>query len=153
MPLTSINSIEIPKQLFQLLKRLSRLKWEQNPCQGLKPSECELLGMLYLNHLDGNEAVTASDLSSQLKITPGGVTHLTNPLEEAGCIIRRQDPSDRRVVLIGLTGEGKALAESLISEAHDRLAGLVSFLGEEDSQTLTRLMSSMIEHFESLPSS
>jgi DNA-binding MarR family transcriptional regulator len=145
--MSTSNSMEITRELFQILKQFSRLKWEQKPYQELKPSECELLGILYLNLGDGTRAVTPSELSDQLKITPAGVTHLINPLEESDYIERLQNPNDRRFVLIGLTKKGKQLAESLIAQAHDRLAGLVDYLGDEDSKALIRVMSSTIEFF------
>jgi len=76
---------------------------------------------------------------------------LINPLEEAGYIERLQDPNDRRVVLIGLTTLGKELAKKLIAEAHESLIGLVNHLGEEDSKTMIRLMTSTIMFLEALP--
>ena len=149
--MSTSNSVEITQELFQILKQFSRLKWEQKPCQELKPSECELLGILYLNLGGGNITITPSELSDQLKITPAGVTHLINPLEETGYIERLQDPNDRRVVFIRLTEEGKQLAELLIAQAHERLAGLVDYLGDEDSRALIRVMSSTIEYFVTNP--
>ena len=127
------------------------MKWEHRPCQELKQSECELLGILYFSLSDGTKAITASELSSQLNITPGGVTHLINPLEKAGYVERLPDPGDRRVVLIGLTDKGKGVAEILLAEAHERLVGLVGYLGESDSRELIRLMSSTIDYLAALP--
>jgi DNA-binding MarR family transcriptional regulator len=92
--------------------------------------------------------MTASELSGQLQITPAGVTHLLNPLEETGYIERLQDPNDRRVVLIGLTTKGKELARLFIAEAHEKLVGLVESLGQDDSRSLIRLMSATIEYLE-----
>ena len=145
------RTIEITQDLFQMIKQFSRLKWEHRPCQELKRSECELLGILYLSLNDGTKAITASELSSQLNITPGGVTHLINPLEKAGFVERLPDPGDRRVVLIGLTDTGKDVSETLLAEAHERLVGLVGYLGENDSRELIRLMSSTIEYLAALP--
>ncbi|TFH37859.1 MAG: MarR family transcriptional regulator [Anaerolineales bacterium] len=142
------NNMQLTRELFQILKQFSSLKWEQNSGQELKRSECELLAILYMNLGVDTEAITASELSSQLQITPAGVTHLINPLEEAGYIMRLQDPNDRRLVLIGLTEKGNEFAGTLIAEAHKRLVGLVEYMGEEDSRTLIRLMSSTIAFLE-----
>ena len=147
----TVNTMTITQDLFQIIKHFSRVKWEQNPCLELKPSECEFLGILYINLSNGTEAITASALSSQLQITPAGVTHLINPLADADYIERLPDPNDRRVVLIGLTDKGKALAETVMAEAYERLAGLVDHLGAEDSRTLIRLMSATTEYLMAMP--
>ncbi len=145
------GSMAITQELFQILKRFSRLRWEKSDFQGLKRSEFEFLIVLDMLLGEGAHAVPASELSNQMQITPAGVTHLINPLEEAGYIERLPDPNDRRVVLVGLTPKGKELAEILLLEAHDSLVGVVKYLGEEDSRTLVRLMSSMITYLEALP--
>jgi len=143
-------AMEITQELFQLLKQFSRLRWEKKDFQGLKRSEFEFLVILELMLREGQRGVPASDLSSQMQITPAGVTHLVNPLEQAGYIERMPDANDRRVVLIGLTPQGKVLAEELLQEAHESLVGVVDHLGEQDSRTLIRLMTSMIEYLEAL---
>ena len=67
--------------------------------------------MLAMSFSDDKQAFTVTEISNLLQITPAGVTHLINPLEEAGCIERLQAPKDRRVVLIGLTDKGTQVAE------------------------------------------
>jgi DNA-binding MarR family transcriptional regulator len=148
LSMSNRQSTELTQELFQILKRFSRLKWEQSPFQDLKRSECEFLVVLYLNLSINPQSMTASELSGQLQITPAGVTHLLNPLEETGYIERLQDPNDRRVVLIGLTTKGKELARLFIAEAHEKLVGLVESLGQDDSRSLIRLMSATIEYLE-----
>jgi len=140
---------EISQELFQLLKQFSRLKWEKAPVQDIKPSESDLLGMLYLNLDNGVKTLPASELSNQLNITPAGVTHLLNPLEHGGFIKRQKDPDDRRYVLIELTGKGKKAAETRLLKTCDHLEDLVLHLGEKNSQDFIRLMSSLIDYFES----
>lgn len=146
--MTDKSSLDIRKDLFQILERISRLEWERTSHQDLKPSEGRLLGKLYFS---GKETIKASDLSGQLEITPAAVTHLVNPLEEAGYLERLPDPNDRRVVLIGLTDKGKEFAQVLISDANQRLAGLIEHLGEEDSIRFIHLMSKTLDYFTTHP--
>jgi DNA-binding MarR family transcriptional regulator len=143
------TSLALTHDLFQIMKQFPRPKLKQSAIDGLTRSEYELLVMLVMN-LDGDKkALTVTEISSLLQITPAGVTHLINPLEGAGYIERLQDPNDRRIVRIGLTGKGTQVAESLITEVQENLIGLVNYLGEEDSKTLIRLMSQAIEYFTS----
>jgi DNA-binding MarR family transcriptional regulator len=143
------TSLALTCDLFQLMKQFPRPKLKQSSIDGLTRSEYELLVMLVMNHDKDKTALSVTELSNLLQITPAGVTHLINPLEETGYIERQQDPNDRRIVLIGLTDKGTQVAEALISEVQENLIGLVNHLGEEDSRTLIRLMSQAIEFFTS----
>jgi len=142
-------TLALTRDLFQIMKQFSRLKLQHSAVDGLKRSEYELLLILILNINNDKKAFTVTEISSLLQITPAGVTHLINPLEEAGYIERLHAPNDRRVVRIGLTDKGTQVAETLISEMQENLIGLVNHLGEEDSRTLIRLMSKSIEFFAS----
>ena len=142
-------SMDLTQELFQIMKRFPRPKLKQSSIDGLTRSEYELLVMLVMNLDENKTALSVSDLSDLLIITPAGVTHLINPLEDRGYIKRLQDRNDRRIVLIGLTEKGTEVAETLIAEVQEQLIGLVNHLGEEDSKTLVHLMSRAIEFFDS----
>lgn len=141
------TSLALTCDLFQLMKQFPRPKLKQSSIDGLTRSEYELLVMLVMSLGEDKKAFTVTEISNLLQITPAGVTHLINPLEEAGYIERLQAPNDRRIVLIGLTEKGTKVAESLIAEVQEQLIGLINHLGEEDSKTLIRLMSKSIEYF------
>jgi len=144
-------SDQIAIELLQLLKEISRLRWEHQPNMELRPSENEFLVLLYLSIDEDKKALTASELSNLLKITPAGVTHLINPLEELGYIERLKDSNDRRIVLISLTKKGEQFAEALIEITSEKIGGLVDFLGEEDSRTFIRIMASVIRYLQENP--
>jgi len=141
------TSLDLTRDLFQLMKQFPRPKLKQSSIDGLTRSEYELLVMLVMNFDGDKKALTVTEISSLLQITPAGVTHLINPLEETGTIERLQDPNDRRIVRIGLTDKGVQVAEALILEVQEQLIGLINYLGEADSRTLIRLMSQAIDYF------
>ncbi|MHB9094974.1 MAG: MarR family winged helix-turn-helix transcriptional regulator, partial [Eubacteriales bacterium] len=90
--------------------------------------------------------IKISDLSTQLQITPAGVTHMINSLEEGGYVERLADSADRRVVLVKPTAKGKQVIESMKVEHLEKLKGLVGSLGEQDSKELIRLLSSTLTY-------
>jgi DNA-binding MarR family transcriptional regulator len=143
------TSLTLSHDLFQMMKQFHRLKFKKTSIDGLTYSEQGLLMTLSMNLGDDKQAFTVTEISSLLQITPAGVTHLINPLEEVDYIKRLPAPKDRRIVLIGLTDKGTKIAETLIAEAQQELVGLVDHLGEEDSKTLIRLMSAAINFFAS----
>lgn len=135
------------QEFIQTLERFAGVAWEQTPHKDLKPSECRLLGKLYVCLEAGEETIRVSDLSDRLDITPAAVTHLVNPLEANGYIERQPDSNDRRVVLIVLTAKGEKFGKTLITETRQRVRNLVEHLGKEDSITFIRLMDSIINFF------
>jgi DNA-binding MarR family transcriptional regulator len=143
------TSLDLTQDLFQLMKRFPPLKLKPSSIAGLTRSEYELLAILRMNFDDKKTALSVTETSNLLQITPAGVTHLINSLEESGYIERLQVPKDRRIVLIGLTDKGTEKAEALIADVQGRLIGLINYLGEEDSKTFVRLMSRAREFFTS----
>jgi DNA-binding MarR family transcriptional regulator len=141
------TSLTLTHELFQLMKQFPRPKLKQSSIDGLTRSEYELLVMLVMSLGNDKQAFTVTEISNLLQITPAGVTHLINPLEQAGYIERLSASNDRRIVLIGLTDKGTKVAETLISDVQEQLIGLVNHLGEEDSKTLICLLSKSIEFF------
>jgi DNA-binding MarR family transcriptional regulator len=143
------SSLDLTQDLFQLMKRFPRPKLKQVSIDGLTRSEYELLVVLVINLDDDKTALSVTEISSLLQITPAGVTHLINPLEEAGYIERRQDPGDRRVVLVGLSEKGTGVAQALMADIQEQLIGLVNHLGEAESKKFVRLMTQAIQYFTS----
>ena len=147
--MTSKDQLALTQELFQLMKQFPRPKLKQSSIDGLTRSEYELLVMLVMSTKDGKGAFTVTEISSLLQVTPAGVTHLINPLEEAGYIERLPDPNDRRNRPYRAYRQGNPDCGDSISEVQENLIGLVNHLGEEDSKTLIRLLSKSIAFFAS----
>jgi DNA-binding MarR family transcriptional regulator len=141
------TSLVLTPDIVRLMKQFTRLKIK--PSAGLTSSEQELLMTLVLNADDINQPLTVTRISNLLQITPARVSHLLNPLEETGYIERLSDPKDRRIVRIGLTDKGAQEAAAVMADVQEKAAEMVTLLGEEDSQTLVRLLSRVFEHFSS----
>ena len=138
-------------ELFQLMKRFPRPNMALSARKDMTRSEYELLGILVMRLEGDQKALSIGEISNVLQITPAGVTHLINPLEEKGLIERLKDSSDRRVVLIGITEKGIRVAEGLMAEVQEKLDGLINFLGEDDSRKLIDLMTKVIDYISTRP--
>ena len=139
------TTLELTHAFIRLMEQFPRLKLPHT--DGLTPSGQELLLMLAMNSDEAQKALAVTGISKLLHITPAGVTHLLNPLEEAGYLERLSDPKDRRIVRIGLTAKGTRQAAALLADVQAGVIQMVRLLGEEDSRTLIRLLSRVIEHF------
>ncbi len=143
--MTGTSSQDLTRNLFQLLKQFPRRKLKPTP--GLTRSEQELIVTLAMNLNENQKSLTVSAISNLLRITPAGVTHLLNPLEETGYIERLADSNDRRIVRIALTDKGTRESDELMLELNQKVVELIDLLGEEDSKTFFRLLSRAVEHF------
>lgn len=87
-------------------------------CLGLNTTQCRLL--LELSLTSGSAKTSA--LARELAISPSSVTVAANALEPKRLIERRDDPSDRRHVIILLTPAGEGTVESI----EEILAGCIT---------------------------
>jgi len=71
-------------------------------CYNLTPAELRLL-MLF----GEQSCLSIKDLSANLDLTPGRITHILTSLEEKKLVIRKQDPVDRRSFNVYLTGQSR----------------------------------------------
>ncbi len=103
----------------------------------------EASGMLLADHealanlAEHGGALRMSEIADRLILTRGGVTKLVDRLEEAGYVERRSSPSDRRVVLVAMTAEGREALQGSRAAFDAALHDLWSrHLSEEEAATL-----------------
>jgi DNA-binding MarR family transcriptional regulator len=142
--MTNDEKTKLAQELVQMLSQFKQIGSQAHADQEVRQSEFRLLFTLLETDATG---IKVSDLSMQMQITPGAVTHMLNPLEEGGYIARLADPADRRVVLVKLTDKGKHTVETLKAKFLEKLTGLVGFLGERDVRELLRLVSATLTYF------
>ncbi|AET69619.1 transcriptional regulator [Desulfosporosinus orientis DSM 765] len=142
------NSQDLAQELLRIFSQFKRPSG-QHPFskQGIKPSEFILLNLLLKDCDDNSVGMRVTEISEKLDITPGGVTHTINSLEKGGFIERSADPNDRRIVLVRATEKSQKVIKQLYAEQLHFIEGLVTFLGEQDSQEFIRLFSKTLDYF------
>lgn len=100
----------LAEQLLRLTRRVHRIQkrhLEQRDL-GITPAQSRLLRTLA--HFDAPPRM--ADLAERLEVVPRAVTTLVDGLEASGKVRRAPDPSNRRVIRIEITDDGrKALSE------------------------------------------
>ena len=91
----------------------------------------------------GDEGLRASEIGEQLLVTHGNVTGLVDRLAEAGYVERCPLASDRRVTMVRLTAQGRAI-NGEVGPAYEKrveelLGGLTAGEGEQLLDLLGRL--------------
>ncbi len=95
--------------------------------------------VLILLHVFKKTTCTASDISSFLGITSGGVTGLTDTLLKNNLINRTRLESDRRVVQISLTNEGEKVVEQITEERAKMFTQLFQNMDEKEINEVVRI--------------
>ena len=144
---------EVAKTLMKTLTQFRRMAKhphgppQHGPFEGLKPSDIGLLHLLSHHGEDHPQGSRISELSEQLKVTPSSVTQQVTSLENAGLVVRRMDPEDRRSVLVSLTDMGKESLRASFEHFIAMFTGLVDHMGAERGMQLNDLMAEAIEYF------
>jgi DNA-binding MarR family transcriptional regulator len=91
------------RAVTRVARQLRRLRADH----GVSAAKLSVLGQLYR----AGKEVTAVDLARLERLQPQSLTRMIAELDERGLLLRRQDETDRRQMLIGITPAGKALLQ------------------------------------------
>lgn len=136
------SALGVVSRILMLSKRL-----EQRTDRALAPFELGLWQFDVLAALRRSGPpfkLSPSQLMQLVTLTSGAMTNRIDRLEGAGLVQRREDPGDRRGVLIALTPEGRRLVDQAIAvrleDARDSLSGL----SVSEQRTLAGLLRKML---------
>jgi len=96
------------------------------------------LRLMYLLLLDDQQ--TAGDLAEKMRVRKPTITGLTDRLVKQALIERYDDPADRRVVRVGLTGEGRRVLGEIAVASKAYLDEVFGRMGEDIVAELVRLL-------------
>jgi DNA-binding MarR family transcriptional regulator len=147
-PTSSDGAPDRRERLRLLLHRLDLAGQYQRAARarqlGLQQAE-----LTALEHLVVAGGLTPGELGRRLGLTSGGVTALAGRLVEAGHVVRRPHPRDRRMRVLTATKEGRqhvdAYAEPLVAPA-DRALQWLSSADEEVLKRFLDLLVPLKEH-------
>jgi DNA-binding MarR family transcriptional regulator len=100
------------------------LRFSQNAVETAGLTLQQHQALLSIIGYPGKEQVTIGELAERLQIKHHSTVGLVNRLEDQGLVERKQNPDDRRQVLIGLTQKGVDVLESLASLHREELRHL-----------------------------
>lgn len=135
-----------PVEVFSRIGRLARLldlaRRDAFSAQAIEPWEFDVLAAL--RRAGKPYQLSPGQLLRETMVTSGTMTNRIDRLSERGLVDRSPDPSDRRGVLVGLTGPGKRAVdgafETLLASERDLLAELSTAERRQLADLLKRLM-------------
>jgi DNA-binding MarR family transcriptional regulator len=114
---------------------------------GLKVS---LAGLGVLRVLMASDGLKSTELAEQAWSSPGTVTSVVNTLVKDGFVERRPDATDRRVVRLYITGQGRAVITYYVTQAAARWRKAFDFVDEADEAVVRGFFIQMIDHLSQL---
>jgi DNA-binding MarR family transcriptional regulator len=81
-------------------------------------------------------------------LTSGAITHRVDTLARAGLVERISGGRDRRSTLVGLTDEGRAVADRAMAANLACEAAMAGLLAGEDRETLAALLKKLLDALE-----
>ena len=103
------------------------------------------LQLLYELHCNGPRKM--ADLADTLGVTPRAVTTLVDALEGEELVRRRPHPTDRRITMIDITGDG-ARVEQQFAALQASLLELFADLDEADAAAMQRAFAAILQRIE-----
>jgi MarR family transcriptional regulator, organic hydroperoxide resistance regulator len=110
---------------------------------GLKIS---LAGLGVLRVLMDTDGLKSSEVADRGWSSPGTVTAVVNTLARDGFVERRPDETDRRVVRLYITDQGRAVVTYYVSQAAPKWRHALDFVDEETEAVVRRFFVQMIGH-------
>jgi DNA-binding MarR family transcriptional regulator len=110
--------------------------------EALKPSGLSIAQIGLLRHIEIAQKVTISDLAKMMRIDRTTLNRNMKPLDDAGLLVIKTG-EDSRTRQISLTDEGKVAVAASWNLWGDAQASLEEYLGKEDLDKLTQLLSKL----------
>ena len=110
---------------------------------GLKVS---LAGLGVLRLLMVADGLKSSEVADRAWSSPGTVTAVVNTLVRHGFVERRDDETDRRIVRLYITEQGRAVITYYVTQAAPRWRKAFDFVDKEDEAVVRRFFVQMIGH-------
>ena len=104
-------------------------------------------GVLLCLHQGGRDLLSG-ELVDYTGLTTGRISNILRRLEEKKLVKRLPDGGDRRRVVVHLTEQGRAEAETMYQRSLKRSGELMCFLGESDGGEAIRLLERCLSYIE-----
>jgi len=130
----------LPEHVLQFKKKMEGLKGA-----GGSPEDHSFLFRILILLAQSEKPVTMSELSSELNVPMSTATRIVDWLVRGDMVERVNDPSDRRVVRVGMSKGGRELYETGMTYNKQRIAKLLKDFTAEEQTQLLNLMNKLFD--------
>ncbi len=119
----------------EIMKLLHQRSYHKMEDKHIYPGQPKLLSLI-----KANEGITQKELSSKNFVKPATITGMLNKLEAHHLVYRVPDETDKRIMRVYLTPEGRKFAEHSEFFIEKMIDQLFHGFSEEELRTLLQLM-------------
>ncbi|WP_171170578.1 MarR family winged helix-turn-helix transcriptional regulator [Streptomyces sp. I05A-00742] len=134
------TSGQLAEQLLRLTRRLNRAQKRYLDPVGITPAQSRLLRTV--SHCEAPPRM--ADLAERLEVVPRAVTTLVDALEANGAVRRVPDPSNRRVIRIELTEQGRETLRAMREARRAAVEEILSPLTSDQRDVLGGLLGELM---------
>ncbi|MGI5192548.1 MarR family winged helix-turn-helix transcriptional regulator [Streptomyces sp. CA-288835] len=133
----------LAEQLLRLTRRVHRIQKRhlQERGLGITPAQSRLLRTL----APYASPPRMADLAERLEVVPRAVTTLVDGLEASGKVRRVPDPTNRRVIRIELTDDGRRALRELRGARRAAAEDILAPLTDEQRKVLGGLLDTLVD--------
>jgi len=95
--------------------------------------------------LDNREEINLNTLADLLSVTSSTAMRMINRLLTSGTVTRRDNPANRREVLLGVTDEGRRLVRQVTAKRREEITRIVATMPETRRDELVMAMRAFAE--------
>ncbi|MFR0354333.1 MarR family winged helix-turn-helix transcriptional regulator [Streptomyces sediminimaris] len=133
----------LAEQLLRFTRRMHRVQKRHIELAGLGVTPAQSRLLRTLAHYD--EPPRMADLAERLEVVPRAVTTLVDGLEAGGKVRRVPDPTNRRVIRIELTEDGRTALRALRESRRSAAAEILAPLTDEQREVLGGLLDTLMD--------
>ncbi|MFI1727903.1 MarR family winged helix-turn-helix transcriptional regulator [Streptomyces acidicola] len=133
----------LAEQLLRLTRRVHRIQKRHLERSGLDITPAQSRLLRTLTHYGSPPRM--ADLAERLEVVPRAVTTLVDGLEASGRVRRVPDPSNRRVIRIELTDEGRTALRELRGARRTAAEEILAPLTDEQRDVLGGLLNTLVD--------
>lgn len=95
--------------------------------------------------IESEGGTNVKKLATALGVTPPDVTRIVDRLVKQGLVNRRENPKDRRMLLLQATEKGRTLLARLIENKTTHLSHILAHLSTEELTTLAQGLTALVK--------
>ena len=122
------------QRLLDLLNALGSTTFRQLVWQRASELDLTYAQSQVLFYVNDHPSCHMGDVAKAFSVTLPAVTHIIDRLEQKQFVVRGDDPADRRVYVLELTPQGKALVQELHALQIGSLERVLARMSAEDRQ-------------------
>jgi len=133
------------QRLLDLLNALGGTMFRQLLWQRASELDLTYAQSQVLFHVADHPGCHMGDVAKAFGVTLPAVTHIIDRLEQKQFVVRGDHPADRRVYVLELTRQGKALVQELHSMRMRSLDAVLARMSAEDRQRVLRGLEALVD--------